>query len=318
MRRAIDPGRLRCLASEILLLAAMIVFMPGAASAQIWTVLAFDFKGDGRDPAQADAAQLSYRYDKPQDLLWFRLTLYDKPAEETFGVSIAVNTAAGDDSATKVDWWGANKGFKFDKLVTAWVRKGQDGYQGDIGIADAAGIKARNLTNLHQNNLQIRVEGDSILIGMKRTDLTDKMKMNLVAAVGSNREWNDDIPNVGSATLDLAAPRPARGLRELDVRRNNLRFPPGYKTLPEDQGPAIARKGHGRHTLILMPGVYSGAQAFDGFIERTQSQYRFYLVTPPGLNQTAARPLPPEATSYGEYPWTRRLERDLLDLIHKE
>jgi len=29
---------------------------------------------------------------------------------------------------------------------------------------------------LLKNNLQIRVEGDSIVIGVKRTDLTDKMK----------------------------------------------------------------------------------------------------------------------------------------------
>src|SRR5262245_11659710 len=109
MRRGINPSRLHCVAADILLFAAMIIFMPGTGSAQIWTVLAFDFKGDGRDPAQADAAQLSYRYDKPQDMLWFRVALYDKPAEEAFGISIAVDTAAGDDAATKVNWWGANK-----------------------------------------------------------------------------------------------------------------------------------------------------------------------------------------------------------------
>src|SRR5262249_42902796 len=38
----------------------------------------------------------------------------------------------------------------------------------------------------------------------------------------------------------------------------------------------------------------------------------------PGLNGTPARPLPPETTSYGEYTWTRSLERDILDLIKKE
>src|SRR5260370_937580 len=77
-------------------------------------------------------------------------------------------------------------------------------------------------------------------------------------------------------------------------------------------------KGRGRETLILIPGVYSGNAAFDGFIARNQSQYKFYLVTPPGLNQTSARPLPPETTSYGELTWTRRLERDVLDLISRE
>jgi hypothetical protein len=34
-----------------------------AASADIWTVLAVDQKGDGQNATLADAAQLSYRYD---------------------------------------------------------------------------------------------------------------------------------------------------------------------------------------------------------------------------------------------------------------
>ena len=61
-----------------------------------------------------------------------------------------------------------------------------------------AGVNAKQLNNLRQNNLQIRVEGDSIVIGVKRTDITDKLKMNLIAAVGSNEQWNDDLPNAGS------------------------------------------------------------------------------------------------------------------------
>jgi pimeloyl-ACP methyl ester carboxylesterase len=285
-------------------------------TAQVWTVLAFDPRGDGRDPSLADAAQLSCRYDKEQDLLWFRVSLYGKPNEESFGVNIAVDTGADDPG--KMNWWGANKDFKFDKLITAWVTRNNGSYQGTIGVGDAAGARAMKFNNLLQNNLQVRVEGDSILIGMKRADLTDKMKMYLIAAVGSNQQWNDDIPNTRYATLDLSAPRPARGLREIDVGRNNLRFPSDYKPLADNQPPLITKKGRGRETLILIPGVYSGNAAFDGFIARNQAQYKFYVVTPPGLNGTPARPLPPETTSYGEFPWTRRLERDIVDLIRRE
>jgi pimeloyl-ACP methyl ester carboxylesterase len=302
--------------SKILLLLVSVVVVPVGTMAQIWTVLAVDPKDDGRDPSLADAAQLSYRYDKQQDLLWFRVSLYGKPNEESFGVNIVVDT--GTDDAAKMNWWGANKDFKFDKLVTAWVSRGNGGYQGTIGVGDAAGAKAKKFNNLLQNNLQIRVEGDSILIGMKRTDLTDKMKMNFIAAVGSNQQWNDDIPNARSVTVDLSAPRPARGLRELDVSRNNFRFPPDYKTLANNQPPLINKKGRGRETLILIPGVYSGKEVFDGFMARNESQYQFYVVTPPGLNGTAARPLPPEMTSYGELTWTRRLERDILELIRRD
>ena len=287
-----------------------------AAPPQIWTVLAFDAKGDGRDPTLLDAAQLSYSYDQQQEMLWFRVSLYGKPPEGAFGINIVVDTGSND--SEKMNWWGANKDLKFDRLVTAWVTRDENGYQGTIGVGDVAGVKAKNINNLLQNNLQIRVEGDSIVVGLRRKDLTDKMKMNLIAAVGSNRDWNDDIPNMRSATLDLSASRPTRGLRELDLSRNNLRFPPDYKTLTDNRPPQIIKTGHGNQTLILIPGVYSGNDAFEGFMARNDSQYKFYVVTPPGLNGTPARPLPPETTSYGELTWTRQLERDILDLIRRE
>jgi len=283
---------------------------------QIWTVLAFDAKGDGRDPSLPDAAQLSYRYDQQQDMLWFRLSLYGKANPEAFGVNIVVDSGGND--AAKMNWWGANKDFKFDKLVTAWVTRANGRYQGTIGVGDAAGAKAKNFNNLVQNNLEVRTEGDAIVVGLKRSDLTDKMKISLIAAVGSNERWNDDIPNTMPVTLDLAAARPTRGLRELDLGRNNFQLPSSYKTLKDDQPPLIVKKGRGRETLILIPGVYSGSQAFDDFMKRNESHYRFYLVTPPGLNGTSARPLPPETTSYGELSWTRRLERDVLDLVSRE
>jgi len=300
------------------LLIAVSLGCPGQStpSGPIWNVLAFDAKGDGRDPSLADAALLSCRYDKQQDTLWFRVSLYGKPNPDTFGVNIVVDT--GGDDASKMNWWGANKDFKFDKLVTAWVKRGASGYEGTIGVGDVAGVKAKNFNNLLQNNLQIRVEGDAIVIGVKRTDITDKMKMNLIAAVGSNEQWNDDIPNTRPVTVDLTAPRPARGLRELDLGRNNFQLPSDYKALADNQPPTIIKKGQGNEALILIPGVYSGKEVFDGFIARNQARYKFYLVTPPGLNGTPARPLPAETVSYGELTWTRRLERDVLDLIKKE
>src|SRR5262249_34960930 len=56
----------------------------------------------------------------------------------------------------------------------------------------------------------------------------------------------------------------------------------------------------------------------DDFIARNESRYSLYLVTPPGLNGTAARPMPAETVSFGERTWTRRLERDILLLITKQ
>lgn len=312
----INGQRLLLSTSKILLLLVFIMVVPVSLTAQVWTVLAVDPKGDGRDPSLPDAAQLSYRYDERQDLLWFRVTLYGKPNEESFGVNIVVDTGA--EQGAKMNWWGANKDFKFDKLVTAWVTRSGDGYQGTMGVGDAAGAKAKKFNNVLQDNLQIRVEDDSVLIGMKRTDLTDKMKMNLIAAVGSSQQWNDDIPNTRSVNLDLSAPRPTRRLREIDVSRNNFRFPSDYKTLPDGQPPQTVDRGYGCERLILIPGIYSGDGIFDGFIARHESEYEFYVLTPPGLNGTPARLLPSETTSYGEFTWIRRLERDILDLIARE
>src|SRR5207253_8596340 len=123
--------------SKLVLLLAFIVIAPVGAIAQVWTVAGFDAKGDARDPSLADAAQLSYRYDKQQDLLWFRVSLYGKPNEQAFGVNIVVDTGA--DDAARMNWWGANKDFKFDKLITAWVTRVNGSYQGTIGVGDAAG-----------------------------------------------------------------------------------------------------------------------------------------------------------------------------------
>ena len=285
-------------------------------SADIWTVLTFDPKGDARDASLADAAQLSYQYDKQRDFLWFRVSLYGAPNEQTFGVNIVFDT--GGDEAGKMNWWGANSAFKFDRLLTAWVTRGAEGYQGTIGVGDPTGVQAKQFNNLLQNDLQIRVAGDSIVIGVKRTDVTDKLKLNLLASVGSNQQWNDDIPNTRFATIDLAAERSKIGLREIDVSRNNLAFPSGYKILPASRPPVITVKGRGKQELILIPGMYSGAQSFNSFIARNQSRYKIYVVTPPGLNGTPARAMPAAGASFSEMSWTRNLERDLRDLIRRE
>src|SRR5205085_39503 len=46
--------------------------------------------------------------------------------------------------------------------------------------------------------------------------------------------------------------------------------------------------------------------------------YKFYIVTPPGINGTPARPMPASGSSFSELTWTRRLERDILDPIQRE
>jgi pimeloyl-ACP methyl ester carboxylesterase len=103
------------------------------------------------------------------------------------------------------------------------------------------------------------------------------------------------------------------------VTRNNLVLLAGETPLGDDEPLSIERRGRAAgRSLILVPGVFSGPDAFDPFIERHTSDYRVFIVTPPGLNGTRPRQVPPAGTSFGERTWTRRLERDILDLIRRE
>lgn len=300
---------------RIVALAVGVLVLPVLAIADVWNVLAVDLMGDSRGGSAPDAAQLSYRYDKQQDVLWFRMALYGLPREDHFNVTVAIDSGAP--GAEKVHWWGANKDFTFDRLVTASVTRANRGYRGTIGLANSAGIKAATVNNVLQTDANIRVEGDAVLFGIKRADLTGVMQMSLTASVGFDQQVHDDVPNGRFMTLDLAAPRPTRGIREIDTSRNNFRLPADYKTLADNQPPSIVKKGDGPQPVVLIPGVYSGEDVFDAFMARNP-QYQFFVVIPPGLNGTPARPLPPETTSYGELTWTRRLVRDVLDLIAKE
>ena len=45
----------------------------------VWTVIAIDPKGDGREPSSADAAQLAYRYDKAADMSTVQSKVKSRP-----------------------------------------------------------------------------------------------------------------------------------------------------------------------------------------------------------------------------------------------
>jgi pimeloyl-ACP methyl ester carboxylesterase len=294
-------------------------WLAGAAPASVstvWTVIAFDLRGDARDPSLADAALLSYQYDKTRDFLWFRIGLYGGLTGDAFRVNVAVDTGAKD--RDKMNWWGADTEFSLDRLVTAWVTRAGGTYHSTGGISDAEGARRKQFTNLKESGVELRVDRDAILIGVQRSDLTDAMTMSLIASVGSNDQWNDDVPNTRSASIDLAAPRPTRGLREIDVSRNNLTFERAQATLADAVPPRIVQSGHGSTTMILLPGVYSGNTLFDGFVSRNASRYTFYTLTPPGLDGTLPRSLPAETASSGEFAWTRGLARDVLGLIRQK
>jgi len=189
-----------CILRTVQLL-ALIGVVCYSSPAQNWTLLADDPKGDSLDSSRGDAAGLAYRYDKQLDFLWFRISVYGELNEHMIA-AIAIDT--GDDDAVKETWWGLNKSFRFNKMISARIKRGDNGYQGKIGVAFEAGDKRQDFSRLKLKEIQIRVQAKSILIGVKRTDLTNKFKMNVIAAIMLDKQWNDEIPNSGFLTLDLA------------------------------------------------------------------------------------------------------------------
>ena len=169
-----------------------------------WTLLASDDQGDGRDSTLADGKALHYYYDTQTDSLWFKIDLYGSPNPIAFGLNLVVDADQNQENGGT--WWGRNNTFTYDKLVTVWVASaGPAAYAGTIGIADASGVQQGRFTNLAQRNIALSVDTDNqaLYVGLKRTDLDEDGTMNLIAAVGSNRMWNDDIADTGHSTIVL-------------------------------------------------------------------------------------------------------------------
>ncbi|HEX9655014.1 MAG TPA: hypothetical protein VGA99_15000 [bacterium] len=168
-----------------------------------WTNLAADSAGDGVNPNWADVTSISHAYHSQTDTLWFKLDLSRLPNLNAFGINLVVDTDQNQHNGSS--WWGGNRTFKYDKLVTVWVVKTGPNFRGTVGIADARGVQLGRFTNLFHNNLSFKADGEkkTMVLGLKSSDLDDDGSFNLVAAVGSNAGWNDDIPNVGSITIEL-------------------------------------------------------------------------------------------------------------------
>src|SRR5262245_17566750 len=83
--------------------------------ADSWTLQTIDRMGDARDPSSIDAAVLASKYDSETDTLWLRISAYNRVNPDAFVLQVAVDT--GIESSAKMNWWGANKSFTFDRLI---------------------------------------------------------------------------------------------------------------------------------------------------------------------------------------------------------
>src|SRR5262245_40600271 len=117
--------------------------------------------------------------------------------------------------------------------------------------------------------------------------------------------------------LFLAAPAAGQQAPSQDSTLNNLLHAPDYVPAPLGSLGAVVERGRGPVDMILVSGFGLGASAFEGFMARNTARYHMLAVTLPGFEGTAAPPMPPAGTSYGEQTWTRAAADAIVRLIHE-
>src|SRR6266581_2726619 len=167
-----------------------------------WRQLALDGEGDGR-PGLPDARALFAAPDRARSLAWFRIDLQDSPPANWIGVNLALDTDG--DPANGPAWWGKNTAFHFDRLVTAWVFRVGDRYEGTVGIASGDEVTAMRLTNQAEVHLAVDRSLKRVYLGVP-AGLVEAGGSRVVAAVGSAMFFSDDLPNDGAASLEPAVP----------------------------------------------------------------------------------------------------------------
>lgn len=107
----------------------------------------------------------------------------------------------------------------------------------------------------------------------------------------------------------------AQGATAQDSTLDHLVHPPGYVTSEPGTLGAVVERGRGASDVVLVSGFGLGASAFDDFMRRHAKRWHMLAVTLPGFEGSAAPPMPPAGTSYGEQSWTRDAAEAVARLI---
>jgi hypothetical protein len=167
-----------------------------------WRELAQDAAGDGARPGLPDARTFSVYDDAKSGRVWFRVGLAEPPPAEGFGMNIVLDLDGRQDNGR--EWWGANKAFRFDRLVTAFVQlRDGDVYQGTFGVADADAVFKGEMADARFEMPRLIVDEDAraLYLGVPKAALGASPEVSALAAVGSAFLHNDDVPDKGSARL---------------------------------------------------------------------------------------------------------------------
>ena len=106
-----------------------------------------------------------------------------------------------------------------------------------------------------------------------------------------------------------------QGAAPQDPALDNLVHEPGYKTADLGSLGAVVERGKGPIDMVLISGFGLGASAFERFMERNAKRYHMLAITLPGCEGTAAPPMPPAGTSYGDQTWTAAATEAVVRLI---
>jgi hypothetical protein len=167
-----------------------------------WADQGSDPERDGKMPLLPDATRLETITSAPGDILWARVTLRERPHDRWIGMNLALDLDG--DPGNGLAWWGANTGFKFDRLVTVWCFRVAGGCQGYIGLADAAEAASGTFVSGGADKLRFAIDPErrAFVVGLPRDLLKlQRHEIRLVAAVGSALLFGDDVPGQGAATI---------------------------------------------------------------------------------------------------------------------
>lgn len=167
-----------------------------------WVVLAEDPARDGNHPALPDATRLEAIPSSKDGFLWVRISLREPPNDRWMGMNLALDLDG--DPSDGFPWWGANKGFKLDQLVSVWCFRVAGGCQGYIGLSGVEDLKANSYAARAGARLRFAIDEKTpaYVVGVPRDLLQVKNgSFRLVAAVGSALLFADDVPGQGAALL---------------------------------------------------------------------------------------------------------------------
>jgi hypothetical protein len=182
---------------------AIVPFTPMASIPSAgWVHLADDPAHDGKLPSLPDATSLEMIPASGDGIIWLRMILSEAPNDRWLGLNAALDVDGDPENGQA--WWGANSGFKFDRLVTVWCIRVAEGCQGYIGIASADQVAAGTMASGGAPGVRFAIDHEkrAFVVGIPRAALgLGVADPRLVAAVGSALLYNDDVPGQGAATL---------------------------------------------------------------------------------------------------------------------